>query len=84
MKSNSYTVMSQGVLQLLTKLAVVETFVEPKTEYLAHMSLVVLGILAVLEMHWLQYKDICRVETHLITGRCSRIKFMVMKLLEWI
>ena len=84
MKRNSYTVMSQGAQQQLTKLAVVETFVEPKTEYLAHISLVVLGTQAVLEMHWLQYKGICRVETHLITGRISRIKFMVMKLLEWI
>ena len=68
MKRNSYTVKSQGAQQQLTKLAAVETFVVPKTESLAHISLLVLETLAVLEMHWLQYKGICRVETHLITG----------------
>ena len=56
MKRNSYTVMSQGAQQQLTKLAVVEAFVVPKTESLAHISLPVLETLAVLKMHCLQYK----------------------------
>ena len=56
MKRNNYTVMSQGAQQQLTKLVVVGTFVVPKMESLAHISLLVLETLAVLEIHWLQYK----------------------------
>ena len=67
MKRNSYTVMSQGAQQQLTKLAAVETFVVPKMESLAHMSLPVLETLAVLEIHWLQYKGLI-MNTQLITG----------------
>ena len=67
MKRNSYTVMSQGAQQQLTKLAVVETFVVPKTESLAHISLPVLETLAVLEIHWLQYKGLI-MKTQMITG----------------
>ena len=67
MKRNSYTLMSLSAQQQLTKLAAVETFVVPKMESLAHMSLPVLETLAVLEIHWLQYKGLI-TKTQMITG----------------